>query len=305
MSKAYRFSSVCAACAAKGEEESCPHRVHRIPAWLSLRKQNLVHWLMSGSKDDTKREIDGLPGADDSRVFSALKVDEFFAKPTYCAPDFIRTIFVSIDPNTGKWDSRPGGGSDFAMTSFYEVAGQTVLCGAEAIDAHGVDDFSPHVFEHLRRLRASPATMNARIVIAAEMNLGHEASWLAKFILERFSDVIFMQETELKIGVPTSAPLKREMAFELRDRLAEGTMRIAEDFVCSSAAPDEVLAKLKQQMYDYAEVRTPSTDPMQPPSVQFSGKKGGNRDDVVIALQLAIVWSKVAKRSPKYGLGGK
>jgi hypothetical protein len=302
MSKAYRFSSVCASCIAKGETENCPHLVHRLPPWLSLRKQEVVRWLMSNSKGDTSREILGIPGEDNSRVFSHLKIDALFAKPKFATQDYIPTIFVAIDPNTGKWDSRPGGGSDYAVLSFFEYRGETILLGAESIDAHGIDDFKQHIYNHLTRIRLLDATRSAKIIVAAEMNLGHEASWLQDFICARFRDIHFMQETDLKVGVPTSAPLKKEMALELRDRLNAGTLRVSEDFVSSSAPTNEVLGKLKQQMYEYAEVRIPSTDPLKPPSIHFSGKKGGKRDDLVIALQLALVWSKVAKRSSKYGI---
>jgi len=303
MSKAYRFTSVCAACIAKGETDSCPHRVHRLPHWLSVRKQKLVEFMMSGNQADLDREIKGIAAVDDSTVFSRMKIDEFFSRPRFSASEYVDTVYVSIDPNSGQWDSRSTGGSDFAMVSFYEAAGQTIVCGAEAVDAFGVDDFLPHIYEHLRRIRASPVTGLSRIVIAAEMNLGHEASHIEKFCRDRFTNLEFLQETELKVGVPTTNALKREMAFELRDRLQHGVMRLSDEFISSSTTEkNDVLGKLKQQMFDYAEVRTPSTDPLKAPTIQYSGKKGGKRDDLAVALQLALVWSKVAKASPKYGI---
>jgi hypothetical protein len=259
---------------------------------------------MSNNKGDTSREIMGTPGEDNSRMFSHSKIDALFAKPKFATQDYIPTIFVAIDPNTGKWDSRPGGGSDFAVLSFCEYRGETIILGAEAIDAHSVDDFKKPLFEHLTKIRLPESMRRARIIIAAEMNLGHEASWIQDYVCRHVRDVQFMQETELKVGVPTSAPLKKEMALELRDRLNDGVIRISENFVTSDPSPPAVLEKLKQQMYEYAEVRVPSTDPLKPPSVHFSGKRGGKRDDLVIALQLALIWSKVAKRSAKYGLGG-
>jgi hypothetical protein len=46
MSRAFRYSTVCASCANKGEKENCPHMVHRLSPWLSMRKVPLVKFLM-------------------------------------------------------------------------------------------------------------------------------------------------------------------------------------------------------------------------------------------------------------------
>ena len=245
-------------------------------------------------------ELLGLSAGADNKVFPRLKIDELFACAPYRSADFVKHIFVAIDPNSGQYDTRPGGGSDFAVVSFYEHNGKTVIAGAEAIDANHPEDYLSPLAHHLTRLRASAATANATLVIAIELNLGQEAGWLSKYINERFNNVLIMQETALKVGVPTDAALKRDMANQLRSRLVRGAVHIAHDFVCVSSPAETVLGKLKQQMCDYAEVRTASTDPLRGARTQFSGKMGGRRDDLVVALQLAVIWSGVAKTDPKY-----
>ncbi len=302
MCRAYRYATVCQSCVNKGEKENCPHTAHRLPPWLSMRKMPLVNYLMRGNKANRDRELYGLSSGGDDHVFPRLRVDEMFARPRFRFPlELISHVYVGIDPNTGKHNSRATGGSDFVMVSFYESSGRTVVCGAEAIDASDQRDYMLHLFNHLTRLRSTTATCNAVLVIAAEMNLGNEASHIEEFVNSRFTRVVFMQETELKTGVPTTAPLKREMAHCLRARLQRGSVEVADEFVCSHGTAETVLDKMHEQLNAYSEKRTQPSDPLKGAVVQYSGKMHGKRDDLAMGLQLACFWSGVYKTSSKYG----
>ncbi len=90
------------------------------------------------------------------------------------------------------------------------------------------------------------------------------------------------------------------MALLLRHKLQQRVVAIAADFISSSSDPPVVLELLRAQLIRYKEVRTPPTDPTGLVRRSWTGKVGGNRDDVVVALQLCVYWSNMFWQDSKY-----
>lgn len=294
------FSAVCNSCLSRGVAANCPHMEMRLPSWHSERKMEIIKFIMGARREDFERETLGVIRTANEGVFPRYNIDEFFCLPRFVVGEQITHIYVGLDPNTGQWDSRAKGGSDFAVVSIFETSAHTVLAGVLAIDAHTPEDYLDILIVHLRNLRSHRATFASTLVIAAEMNLGMESEWIKREVMRSgILNVIFMQEKLLRSGVPTTHQTKKDMMMKLRGRLCAGRLRIADTFTTHGSV-DEILDTLKKQMIAFSEVKTPSSDPAAAVKVRWHGKRNGERDDIVIAMQLALYWSEHFRSDPKY-----
>jgi len=256
-------------------------------------------------------------------IFPQYLVNELYSIPRFRFGDYITKIVVAIDPNCGTHNSRAKGGSDFALVSLFETNLFTVIAGAEGIDAHDPADYLSAVRAHIIKLRSFRQTANATIAVAIECDTGHEAAHIEDMLIggpNPIQKIFFIKSPELKRGVHTNHAVKRSMAMKLKHNLQTDHMRIFEDFTCISnttkdGKPNDVLGKvciflgsiegsdapqLKTQLHAYSEVKTAPTDPTGVVKVQFTGKKGGMRDDLAIALQLACYWGAAALSEARY-----
>jgi hypothetical protein len=101
--------------------------------------------------------------------------------------------------------------------------------------------------------------------------------------------------------------VKEEMAIMLNSYLATGCIFWINDFVsvCGKADPNATITEMKRQFIDYTKITIPkkegstadatSSSLCREFSIKFSGKQGGNRDDIVVALQFGVWLADIHK----------
>ena len=103
--RCFRYSAVCPSCIAKGKKKECPHQAHRLPPWQSLEKMDQLAIMFAGNEDDLDREILGITVESKDTVFPEYLVNELFSIPRARFTDYVKRVFVSVDPNAGTVSS--------------------------------------------------------------------------------------------------------------------------------------------------------------------------------------------------------
>ena len=147
------------------------------------------------------------------------------------------------------------------------------------------------VADHIRRLRMSTSWSNSRIVIYVERNLGHEAEH-HRHALKDIRGVFFREDPKNgRVGLLTTNDIKHGMATLLNIMLREQRLCVLheEKLICNNAK--EFILKLKEQMNVYSYQFKDAKDTFGSGRVALSGKVGGLKDDLIIALQLGIFFT--------------
>jgi hypothetical protein len=290
--KYYEIRTVCRPCYAKGIRLKCKHFADRVPQHHSEERVSKIKKIMEavGRGSTYERETAGVTTAVDDRCFGAKHVNMAFRTP-YRPPEHHEYQFVNIavDPNSGpiKREDSPTT-SDFAIvTTYMDLRGNIVVFGTTAFVCTDPDFYPYHIRTHVQKVRNAPHLRNATIIATIECKTGFEDKHIARaFESTRDPKIVFMDEAELKIGIPTTHGIKREMAMELRHRLKDGRLRFdAAMFTTSpNMTPAQDLDKLRKQLLDYKEQMQPSKNPFKPAVAIYSGKP--HKDDMAVALQL-------------------
>jgi len=163
------------------------------------------------------------------------------------------------------------------------------------------------VADHIRRIRLQNAWGNSRVVVYVERNLGHEAEH-HRHALKDIPGVFFREDQKSqRVGVLTTNDIKHGMATLMNIMLREERMCILpeDDLICRDA--HEFVLRLKEQMAVYSYQFKDATDTFGKQRVALTGKVGGMKDDIIIALQLGIFftdWDAKHGLHVHAGLGG-
>ena len=122
-----------------------------------------------------------------------------------------------------------------------------------------------------------------------ERNLGFEAEH-HKRALDYLPGVSFYVDQKAnRVGVLTTEATKHAMATLVVSMLAERRMHILPNLY--SKEPDAMRIRLREQMETYSAQFKQAPDTFGKDKISLSGKVGGMKDDVVIAMQLGIYYS--------------
>lgn len=92
----------------------------------------------------------------------------------------------------------------------------------------------------------------------------------------------------------------------MEQAMVDGTLRRAKTLLSTEAGSastkvEQRWHKLVQQLSMFRRtVRTPKDEVYQLGKLAFSGKGGGNKDDLVLALQMAMYWGSEVRRDPRF-----
>ena len=144
------------------------------------------------------------------------------------------------------------------------------------------------------------------IVLAVESNLGFEAAHNGRYVTQAgIQNVHSAQETKVQrsqntlreaaatvTGIRTTNQTKEHMYILLRSLLEEREICVWSDMQSQSDAPAQV-KKVVRQMHNYSAVHTDPNRVFAQTKRVFTGKAMGEQDDLLIALQLAVMYRKV------------
>lgn len=128
-----------------------------------------------------------------------------------------------------------------------------------------------------------------------------QADGVAEHMVRFFSPVHALSRDNSKlrrVGVYTGPTEKELYVTELQHRLQTGTLRRAEQLVGGN--PENDWSELLTQLGSFRRtIRPPHEPAFSKYAVSFSGKGTGAKDDLAMALQIALHWSKDDLRIPR------
>ena len=284
----------CPKCIDDGHPEACVHMLHLVPEWQSSTRHTRLKTIMQDRPDLIQSELAGLAFDAQQSIFRPGDIETMFSQSAY--PNVVsEDIFIVIDPAAG------GPHSDYAFVSFTRLRGSVRVIGAEVLSGCKEPEKQfDLVADHIRRLRrASSDWVSSRVIIYVERNLGHEAEH-HRHALKDLAGVYFREDPKNgRVGLLTTNEIKHGMATLLNIMLREERLCILSPtkLVCRDG-PDFVL-RLREQLGVYSYQFKDASDTFGKQRVALTGKVGGMKDDIVIALQLGIFFTDW---DAKYGL---
>jgi len=292
--KKFSFVLGCAACRAAGKASECTHNMHDLPPWQSGRKHAKIREMMADQKELLEQETMGIMQNKNKRAFPTELVNRFMTTERYECTGAPNEIFVTIDPNGG-------GDSDFAVVSCYFNRGTMIIAGFESINSKGPDDHNPIVVDHVKFLQSR--WPEAVIVFILENNLGFEAKHIHAYCKPRLKGSVCYMAEKQHLGFHTDHKLKVLMFEKFREWLIRDAIRFDSKLFAMNPAcgTEKVMKWLDEQLSTYAVITELPSTPFGKIRTTYSGKIGtGAKDDVLVCIQLALVWFGQYYRESKY-----
>ncbi len=158
------------------------------------------------------------------------------------------------------------------------------------------------VGQHVGMIRQLPGKAASPVTIYVERNLGFEAEH-HKRALENIPGVTFyLDQRASRVGVLTTEAIKHAMCQMVVVMLQERRIHFHQPLV--SRDEKGVRLRLREQMEVYSYQFKLGTNTFQKDRVALSGKVGGMKDDICIALQLACYFTNLETQRAIQGLSG-
>ena len=143
--------------------------------------------------------------------------------------------------------------------------------------------------KHILGIREREIFQNSEIIIMVERNLGFEAEHHQRALngipLTRHR----IDHQAKRYGILTTEEIKMGMMTLLNNMLREQRVNVLDSII--SQDPNGCLRRLREQLGIYSFQYKAAADTFGKQRVALSGKVGGMKDDVCIALQLAVYFS--------------
>ncbi len=144
--------------------------------------------------------------------------------------------------------------------------------------------------EHMERLRSMNTALYAsEFVVMVERNLGFEAEYHQRHFNGMPHVRFRVDHKAQRYGVLTTLEIKHAMCTMLNTMLRERRVHLWEEFV--SRDPRGMKRRLREQLEIYSYQFKGAVSVFNKDQLALSGKVGGMKDDVCIALQLACYYS--------------
>lgn len=152
----------------------------------------------------------------------------------------------------------------------------------------------------------------AVIVVVTEANMSYTgADRIGAFFSQPYMRPSFVLSRDEsgrgRPGVWTTDVEKELYCRDMERILATNSLRRAKTLVTiapdgkDARAPEKQWLKLVQQLGMFRRtVKAPQDDVFQRSRLAFSGKGGGNKDDMVMALMMAAYWTTDVRRDPRF-----
>lgn len=154
----------------------------------------------------------------------------------------------------------------------------------------------------MAKLRTIHSLRHAQMILGLESNLGFEAQHAVHSI--RRAGVknwcALMEGVDGTCGLLTTNSSKEVMCVALQQLLADNKLQLSPCLLSISLAPREAVDQLVSELRAFMIFVDPPKTLFAKPRRTFTGKMGGHNDDVVIALQLAVLSMQIFTRSEKY-----
>lgn len=171
---------------------------------------------------------------------------------------------------------------------------------------HCADPASHHrlLVNHVNKLREVSGQAHAQVVLIPEANLGFEAfhaiNALRRAGVGNWFPINEGKQNSGGVGLHTDQHTKAAMCKAMQELLEFDAISISRGMACISMSVDNVLKQLFTEMRNFSIVVEPAKNAFGQAKQAFSGKLGGQQDDLIVALQLCILGMKRFMHKPEY-----
>jgi 16S rRNA G1207 methylase RsmC len=145
------------------------------------------------------------------------------------------------------------------------------------------------VQRHIQRLREEPMFQMSQIIVMVERNLGFEAEHHQRALHGIPFTKHRIDHASQRYGILTTEEIKMGMMTLFNNMLRDQRINLHQPLF--SENPDANLRKLKDQLHIYSFQFKAAANAFGKQRVSLNGKVGGMKDDICIALQLAVYFS--------------
>lgn len=154
-------------------------------------------------------------------------------------------------------------------------------------------------------IRDHPIYGRSVIVLIIEANMSYigadlVAGWLRRVDLRPVYILSRDPTPKARVGVWTGENEKVLYAAEMERVLANHTLRRAAELIDHPRALPRWDQLVQQMAMFRRTVKNPADEVFQSVKVAFSGKGGGNADDLCLALQMALYWGNDVRRDTSF-----
>jgi hypothetical protein len=298
MSRKRKFSTIeisllCKPCYDKGVRDVCKHRAHLRPTWINQAQQKLIREALGPEREEEFiREMVGMVVENNSQCFPTPLVNGVINSPRVTIKNDVDFLFVAIDPSGGSIPEAKVT-SDFAVCC--HIWPFTIV-GLDAFVICNALDINVPLERLLRGIMSQPHFYRTSIVLTIEGNLGMSAGYIADFVCGLFPGKVIVVSTfrnQLKIGLEQNNDIKNAMFYLLKHYLIGAKMAFSSVVHTNDKSEAAILDKLGKQMIAYQKIVNGNT-------VKFNGKAKGQKDDLCIAVQIAVYAAKYFYESGRY-----
>lgn len=278
----------------------CPHK-RRLPDWKSEARLELTEQIMKSNPERMRRELHGMVGSKKKFLFKNY-TSKFRELTPYRWRERPKVLHLAIDPSGG-------GGSDWSYTLVGHEDPYDVIVSSYGIETQDMNDIFNLFIALFTMLRASPIYRDALVWVYPEANSGYfNCTQLRDLFMNRpqiFGRVEFQMyepyKNEMVPGVFTHHETKEKYANYLQHKMSNGQLLFAEEMIGNPERLESEKRKLIDQLNNYRMEMRESIHPgLIPDKCFFTGKSGGRRDDLCMALQIAIYQMQLKRDDPDF-----
>lgn len=290
-----RIYLACAECRANDMAHSCNHVSNLLPRWSSQRKKKKIDDIMKNQEEMLAREIGGVASVLHQKAFPMKFIRKLSEEPPISLSYEVSYdhVFHAIDPNGA------GKSSDYAILSMVKHNGLFIIVGMESYPTTTALENDDLLIKHLTNIRRDSRFTNAMSVFIIESNLGLESERIANMLKDNYTNYVVMTERDdgRHLGFRTTASVKTLSVDTVREQILSHVLKVADENTMVSFRKD-IVPFFIEQLEEFAIIlKESSTDK---PSKKYSGKEGGGKDDLVMALLIMMHWHRVWYTSVKY-----
>jgi hypothetical protein len=297
MFKTIRISLSCEACKVAKKAADCTHMTHLLPSWKSSERQRKMKRIM-GQEALFMQENMGLMADTTDYVFCKKRLKALRLAPERKWRSSPSVLYCAVDPGGG------GAMSDYSMVTVGYQNGRYLICGADSTPSSEADTVDRMIYDHILELRSNRVYGKCVIVLYIESNYSWvEADRVAKICSAYPLRPVYVETSKhggsIRPGVLTTKDSKTGYMFATRQLLQCDNLSFAKAFV--SSHPEDVKNALIGQLEQFRKVtKVPKDAEFGTTQVTYTGKSFNSKDDLAMALMMAIYFSFATRASKPF-----
>jgi hypothetical protein len=278
----------------------CPHK-RRLPSFKSERGQEIAELLMEANPERMRRELHGMIGSKKQFLYKPY-IEKMRLLKAYKWRNKPAVLHLAIDPSGGsnsEWS--------YCLVGHEDPYDVIVSCyGIQTQDRNDIFSLFIALFTLLRK--PTSIYRDSLVIVYVEGNSGwFNCTDLQTLFRNRprifgYTEFqLFKDNKDVAPGVWTTDEFKEKYAYYLRIKMSGGQLRWAHELVGAEDRMKEERKKMYDQLAFYRkEIKESIAPGFIPDKAVYTGKSGGRRDDLCMALQIGLYQMQMKRDDPAF-----